>query len=122
MNTATLLENLDAFAYREALASGEAVVLIPVGSLEQHGRHLPLGTDTILSSHIASGVAQRLGALVAQPIAYGYKSQQKSGGGNHLAGTTSAPFEAGTHRRIAVKVIDDRGNELLVVRALGGGL
>ncbi len=89
MNTATLLENLDAFAYREALASGEAVVLIPVGSLEQHGRHLPLGTDTILSSHIASGVAQRLGALVAQPIAYGYKSQQKSGGGNHLAGTTS---------------------------------
>jgi adenine-specific DNA-methyltransferase len=38
---------------------------------------------------------------------------------DHLAGTTSAPFYAGEHRRIAVKVIDDRGNELLVVRALG---
>ena len=36
----------------------------------------------------------------------------------HLAGTTSAPFEAGEHRKIAVKVIDDRGNELLVVEAL----
>jgi adenine-specific DNA-methyltransferase len=30
----------------------------------------------------------------------------------------SAPFEAGEHRQIAVKVIDDRGNELLVVRSL----
>lgn len=37
---------------------------------------------------------------------------------DHLAGTTSAPFETGTHRQIAVKVIDDRGNELLVVRKL----
>ena len=39
----------------------------------------------------------------------------------HLAGTTSAPFEAGEHRQIAVKVIDDRGNELLVVKKLGRG-
>ena len=31
---------------------------------------------------------------------------------------TSAPFEAGEHRQIAVKVIDDRGNELLVVKRL----
>lgn len=36
----------------------------------------------------------------------------------HLAGTTSAPFEAGEHHQIAVKVIDDRGNELMVVRNL----
>ncbi len=36
----------------------------------------------------------------------------------HLAGTTSMPFEAGEHRTIAVKVIDDRGNELLVVKKL----
>jgi adenine-specific DNA-methyltransferase len=36
----------------------------------------------------------------------------------HLAGTVSAPFEPGDNKRIAVKVIDDRGNELLVVRAL----
>jgi adenine-specific DNA-methyltransferase len=38
---------------------------------------------------------------------------------NHLAGTTSAPFEPGENKQIAVKVIDDRGNELLVVRAIG---
>jgi adenine-specific DNA-methyltransferase len=37
---------------------------------------------------------------------------------DHLAGTQSEPFEAGEHRQVAVKVIDDRGNELLVVRSL----
>ncbi len=37
----------------------------------------------------------------------------------HLAGTVSAPFEPGENNRIAVKVIDDRGNELLVVREVG---
>jgi creatinine amidohydrolase len=89
MDKSVFLEDLDAFAYREALASKDSIVLIPVGSLEQHGPHLPLGTDTLLSSHFAEGVARRLQALVAQPIAYGYKSQQKSGGGNHLTGTTS---------------------------------
>ena len=36
----------------------------------------------------------------------------------HLAGTVSAPFEPGEHGQIAVKVIDDRGNELLVVKKL----
>lgn len=37
---------------------------------------------------------------------------------DHLAGDTSAPFEAGEHNTIAVKVIDDRGNELMVVQKL----
>jgi adenine-specific DNA-methyltransferase len=36
----------------------------------------------------------------------------------HLAGTISTPFEAGEHQEIAVKVIDDRGNELLVIKTL----
>lgn len=38
---------------------------------------------------------------------------------DHLAGTMSAPFEAGDHKQVAVKVIDDRGNELMVVKPIG---
>lgn len=34
----------------------------------------------------------------------------------HLAGTVSEPFALGEHKRVAVKVIDERGNELMVVR------
>src|SRR5438132_6518595 len=37
---------------------------------------------------------------------------------DHLAGTRSEPFEGGEQGQVAVKVIDDRGNELLVVRSL----
>jgi adenine-specific DNA-methyltransferase len=37
---------------------------------------------------------------------------------DHLAGAVSAPFEADDHGQVAVKVIDDRGNELMVVRNL----
>ena len=36
----------------------------------------------------------------------------------HLSGTVSAPFQAGDHGQIAVKVVDDRGNELMVVKSL----
>ncbi|ARO88768.1 site-specific DNA-methyltransferase [Nitrosospira lacus] len=38
----------------------------------------------------------------------------------HLAGTVSEPFALGDKRRIAVKVIDDRGNELMVVKNAEG--
>ncbi|QCU78913.1 creatininase [Citricoccus sp. SGAir0253] len=83
------LAHLDAHAYRDWAASGEATVIIPAGAFEQHGPHLPLGTDAILSTAIAEAMARRIGAKVAEPFTYGYKSQQKSGGGNHLAGTIS---------------------------------
>lgn len=38
---------------------------------------------------------------------------------DHLAGTESEPFALGEHRRIAVKVIDERGNELMAVKEPG---
>jgi adenine-specific DNA-methyltransferase len=39
----------------------------------------------------------------------------------HLAGTTSEPFVLGDKKRIAVKAIDERGNELMVVKSAEGG-
>ena len=36
---------------------------------------------------------------------------------DHLSGTVSAPFEIGENGQVAVKVIDDRGNELLIVKS-----
>ncbi len=37
---------------------------------------------------------------------------------DHLAGTVSAPFEIGENGQVAVKVLDDRGNELLIVKSV----
>lgn len=83
------MEDLDAFTYRERLASGNRLVIVPVGSVEQHGPHLPLTTDVMLARAMSARLAEAAGGLVAAPILYGYKSQQRSGGGNHLGGTTS---------------------------------
>ncbi|MCA2996496.1 site-specific DNA-methyltransferase [Gemmatimonas sp.] len=46
------------------------------------------------------------------------KAQFEPGVFEHLAGDISAPFFAGEHHQIAVKVIDDRGNELVVVKSI----
>jgi creatinine amidohydrolase len=46
-------------------------VILPTGATEAHGPHMPTDTDTHQVEHIAWLLAQRLGALVAPPIAYG---------------------------------------------------
>lgn len=48
------------------------------------------------------------------------KSQFADSVWDHLAGTASEPFTLGDKNRIAVKAIDERGNELMVVKAAGG--
>ncbi|HKQ95222.1 MAG TPA: creatininase family protein, partial [Aestuariivirgaceae bacterium] len=37
----------------DALDRENAVLLLPLGSVEQHGRHLPVGTDTMLATALA---------------------------------------------------------------------
>ena len=76
-------------AYQARLAQDTPTVLLPVGALEQHGPHLPLGTDALLATAVSADVARRCNALVAPALSYGYKSQPKCGGGNHFCGTTS---------------------------------
>jgi creatinine amidohydrolase len=79
--------------YAETVKGGRTPVLLPVGALEQHGPHLPMNCDTVIPLAVCEGVAKRVGALVAPPLEYGYKSQPKSGGGNHFPGTTSLDAE-----------------------------
>lgn len=75
--------------YHEAVREGATPILIPIGSMEQHGHHMPLHVDVLLPTEFARRAALEIGGLVAPPFTYGYKSHQKSGGGNHLPGTTS---------------------------------
>lgn len=75
--------------YDAVVRHGKTPILVPIGSMEQHGHHMPLHVDVLLPTEFARRAAVEIGALVAPPFTYGYKSHQKSGGGNHLPGTTS---------------------------------
>lgn len=49
-------------------AGGGEVGLVPVGATEQHGPHLPTGTDTIIATGLCDRVSERTGAPVLPPI------------------------------------------------------
>ncbi|MHB8469283.1 MAG: site-specific DNA-methyltransferase, partial [Gaiellaceae bacterium] len=69
-----------------------------------------------LSFHVSQAFFPRTGAW--DSLKRALKGEFDDAVWDHLAGTTSAPFTAGDNRQIAVKVLDDRGNELLVVASL----
>src|SRR3954463_6463018 len=47
---------------------GAAVAVLPVGSFEQHGAHLPLATDTVIAATLARAVADAYPVLHLPPI------------------------------------------------------
>lgn len=89
MMNPVLMSSLSWVEYQERIQDSKTIVLIPCGALEQHGPHLPLGTDALLCTAIAQSVAEKVNAIVAPTLNYGYKSQPRSGGGQHFPGTTS---------------------------------
>ncbi|WP_051581032.1 mycofactocin biosynthesis peptidyl-dipeptidase MftE [Pseudonocardia acaciae] len=73
---------------------GEGVtVLVPVGSVEQHGPHLPLDTDTRIAEAVARGAAARARAqagadvLVAPAVAFGASGEHEGFAGTVSIGT-----------------------------------
>lgn len=69
--TATLhLKSLAPDQVRTALERRSSL-LVPVGTCEQHGPHLPLGCDTIIVEHLADDLSAALGILRAPTIEYG---------------------------------------------------
>ena len=91
------------------------VALIPVGATEQHGPHLPTGTDTIIATALCEAASERTGALVlpALPIGCSY------GHGTQLPGTLSlSPEELALMLRRSIEWASESGlSRFLVVNA-----
>ena len=74
--------------YAEIVNIAEAdgsVLVVPVGSIEQHGHHLPVSTDTILVDAVVHGGAEQVGTdvplLVTPPVWSGFSPHHLSFGG-----------------------------------------
>jgi creatinine amidohydrolase len=65
------------------------VVLLPVGAVEQHGPHLPLGADIIQPVTVLERVAERTGAVLAPTIPYGVVQASRP-----FPGSVSVSFDA----------------------------
>ncbi|CAN5615912.1 mycofactocin biosynthesis peptidyl-dipeptidase MftE [soil metagenome] len=73
---------------------GEPLLLVPLGSVEQHGPHLPLATDTMVANAVTRTAAERLDAagtrvLVAPAVSYGASGEHEG-----FPGTVSIGHEA----------------------------
>jgi mycofactocin precursor peptide peptidase len=77
------------------------LLVVPLGSTEQHGPHLPLGTDTIIAVRLADELVRRIGptkATVAPPIAISASGEHEGFPGTLSIGTealTSVLVEVG---------------------------
>jgi len=63
--------------FRKLIKSKKQTVIIPVGSLEQHGAHLPITTDSDIVTEIASRLAKKCGFISFPTISYGISHEHE---------------------------------------------
>lgn len=112
--------HLDRLSWPEVKAeiqNGRDTVIVPFGSTEQHGRHLPLGTDAVIGDEIGWGLAQRLGAFLAPTVRFGCSS-------HHLAFTGTISLGEDTFAGIVKDVVSSltgRGFHRIILLPTHGG-
>jgi creatinine amidohydrolase len=104
--------------WTEVGPDGQQLLVVPLGSLEQHGPHLPLDTDTRIAGALAAGLAAaRPDVMVAPALAYGAS-------GEHAAfpGTLSIGTEALTTVIVELGRSADRFAGMVLVNGHGGNV
>lgn len=114
-----LVTRISEMTWEDFREHADAVAILPVGSCEQHGPHLPLSTDTVIATSLAEAVAARVGGVALPAIAYGYRSAPYSGGGPLFPGTIDLSFAAlaATVTDILSELIADGFRRILVLNA-----
>ena len=74
--------------FRKIIKEKRPTVIIPVGSLEQHGAHLPITTDSDIITEIASRLGKKYGFIVLPTISYGISDEHSPLFNTSIATTT----------------------------------
>lgn len=91
-----LVNEMSWYEFREMMATND-LVIFPVGSIEEHGYHNPLGTDTIIAREVAKEIGERVKAPVAPVMPIGNAS-------NLMGFPGTATIEAEILREVLVQV------------------
>ena len=95
------------------------LVVVPLGSVEQHGRHLPLTTDTVVAQTVAEAAVPELtGAVLAPALGYGASGEHEGFPGTISIGTEALQALLVEYGRSAGRW----AGRLLVVNGHGGNL
>ena len=98
--------------------SGTRILAVPLGSVEQHGPHLPLDTDTRIAVALTQGLAgSRADVVVAPPVAYGASGEHAG-----FAGTLSIGTAALTTVLVELVRSADHFAGVVLVNGHGGNL
>jgi creatinine amidohydrolase len=102
------------------------LLVVPLGSVEQHGAHLPLTTDTAIAAAVAEGAAGRLDdALLAPALPYGASGEHEDFPGTISIGTEALTGLLVEYGRSAgrwagrVLLVNGHGGNLDALRAAG---
>lgn len=117
---------LTAARWPDVEAGPRRLLVVPLGSLEQHGPHLPMDTDTRIASAVASrACAGRDGVAVAPPVAIGASGEHADFPGTLSIGTEALALllvELGRHASLhwpaTLLVNGHGGNVPAITRAL----
>jgi len=101
-------------------AAGRATLLVPLGSTEQHGPHLPLDTDTRIATALADAAAARCpGVLVAPAWPYGASGEHAGFPGTLSIGTEAlqaALVELGRSTDLRLVLVNGHGGNARAVQ------
>jgi len=78
--------------------NGRDTVVVPLGSTEQHGRHMPVGTDAVLGDEFGWSLAERLDAFLAPTVRFGCSE-------HHLAFPGTISLSQETFQRVVADVV-----------------
>ncbi|MHB8619630.1 MAG: creatininase family protein [Chloroflexota bacterium] len=67
-STKVLMEEMTWTEIRQAIHAGKDTAILATAAMEQHGPHLPTGTDTYMGYAIAEGMARKLGNALVAPV------------------------------------------------------
>ena len=106
-----LVENLTRFELKE-LIEKDYYAIIPVGACEQHGPHLPIGTDKFLAEFISKKIAEKIDSVVFPTLNFGYSWVWKE-----LPGTMTLSQETfkNTLYELIVSVIEQGFKHVIIV-------